>query len=946
MAGTYCLQGLLHDPYGLEHPYEQAPTERFPRDPAAGQPVALGVATWPPGAAGTVWANWAVEGLDEKGEAEGRWVRDDQKRSYWRVHLPAFRRGQRVAYRLHARQGNRQLSSKAFSFVVAGWCPIGDVVGYYLASDYLELECTCGNPTLQPRVAVIFLAPHVLHLRLAAAMAGGRERNKPEGSLVNGQRSSTGVACHAVEETAERIVVVTEILRVTIHRRPYRLEVSTPDGTPLLLEKEPLAWLVGEDGWALRVHQTFASLPGEAFYGFGERYNALDQRGNELDVQVFDQCKNQGRRTYLPVPFFLSSQGYGLYLATSRHIAYDLAASQMDSWSFDAEVGPNGGLESYVIIGDPKRVITTFADLTSKPALPPLWVFGPWMSGNEWNSQTGVMEQVRKTTQHRIPATVLVIEAWSDEATFYIWNDAQYTPKPADEPFTCHDFTFPPGGRWPDPKSMIEELHRLGIRVLLWQVPVMKKLEEPHPQHDRDETYMIEKEYCVREADDQPYRIRPFWFHGGLVLDFTNPEAVQWWLSKRAYLLQEPGIDGFKTDGGEHLWGQDLCFANGRRGDELWNLYPNLYAGAYHRFAQEKRNGDAVTFSRAGFTGAQAYPCHWAGDENSTWEAFRASILAGLNAGISGIPFWGWDLAGFSGEIPSAELYLRAAAMAAFCPIMQYHSEFNERRLPCRDRTPWNIAERTGDPDVISVYRFYADVRMNLLPYVYSEAWHSAQTGLPLMRAMWLECPDDPICRDLQDQYFFGRALLVAPVLEADAQQRQVYLPQGRWFDLWNEVVYEGPTWVDYATPKDVIPVFVREGAVLPLNTGESYVLGSPVGNMLDHYEHLIFRLHPPATRTTYDWYDGLTSDAYSFILEAQPKGDLGVNVPPLPYACTLLVPDSGFRQVILDDRLLPQAENLVALVNGAWYRESGRWVYVRIPAARVPTSRQMLFTL
>ena len=246
---------------------------------------------------------------------------------------------------------------EAFSFVVAGWCSIGDVAGYHLASDYLELECMCNNPILRPRVVVIFLAPHVLHLRLAAAMASGRERNKPGGSSVNGQRSSTRAAYHVVEETAERIVVVTEGLRVTIHRHPYRLEVSTPDGTPLLLETEPLAWLVGEDDRASRVHQTFASPSGEAFYGFGERFNALDQRGNRLDVRVFEQYKNQGRRTYLPAPFFLSSQGYGLYLATSRHVAYDLAASRTANWSLDAEVGPDGVLESYIIAGAPQQVI-------------------------------------------------------------------------------------------------------------------------------------------------------------------------------------------------------------------------------------------------------------------------------------------------------------------------------------------------------------------------------------------------------------------------------------------------------------------------------------------------------------------------------------------------------------------------------------------------------------
>ena len=943
MAEDNSLPGLFHEPYGHEHPYEQAPTERFPRRPIAGQPVKLGVATWPPGAAEKVWATWTVEGKDEGGQAEGRWARDDDERSYWRVQLPAFHPGQRVTYHLHACQGDRRLSLEPFSFGVTDLCSVRDVVGYHLASDGLELTCTCSVPALQPRVDVTFPAPHVLHLRVAATTADDREQREPGGSPVRNQPLPNKMAYRILEETAERIVVATDGLLVTVHRCPCRLEVSTPDGTPLLLEQEPMAWLVGEDGRALRVQQAFACQPQEAWFGFGERFNALDQRENSLDVQVFDQYKDQGLRTYLPVPFLLSSHGYGLYLATSRHVAYDLASSQAARWSFDAQVGPDGVLDAYVIAGTPKQVITTFTDLTGKPALPPRWVFGPWMSGNEWNSQASVMEQVHQTIEHRIPATVLVIEAWSDEATFYIWNDARYTPRPANEPLAYADFTFPPEGRWPDPKGMIEALHHRGIRVLLWQIPVMKKLEQSHPQHERDQAYVVQRGYCVQEADGQPYHVRPFWFHDGLVPDFTNPEAVQWWLSKRAYLLEELGIDGFKTDGGEHLWGRDLRFADGRRGDELSNLYPNLYVGAYHRFAQEKRDGDAVTFSRAGFTGAQAYPCHWAGDENSTWEAFRASIRAGLNTSLSGVPFWGWDLAGFGGEIPSAELYLRAAAAATFCPIMQYHSEFNEHRLPCRDRTPWNIAERTGDSGAISIYRHYANVRMNLLPYVYSEAWHSAQTGLPLMRAMWLECPDDPICRDLEDQYFFGRALLVAPVFEEGARHRQVYLPQGRWFDLWGHAVHEGATWVDCATPRDVIPVFVRQGTVLPLHTDHSHRLGSPVWNTLDRYDHLVFRLYPSTKETAYDWYDGLTATTYSFILAVQPNGDLRVTVPPLPYACTLLVPDSGFQRVVLDGRSLPRTKGPAASADDTWSVDPGGRVYVRITAPATRGPRQLM---
>jgi len=288
-------------------------------------------------------------------------------------------------------------------------------------------------------------------------------------------------------------------------------------------------------------------------------------------------------------------------------------------------------------------------------------------------------------------------------------------------------------------------------------------------------------------------------------------------MSKRAYLLDELGIDGFKTDGGEHLWGRDVVFANGLRGDEGINLYPNLYVGAYHRYSNQKRNGDALTFSRAGFTGAQAFPAHWAGDENSTWEAFRASLTAGLNIGLSGVPFWGWDIAGFSGEIPTAELYLRAAAMSAFCPIMQYHSEFNDHRIPLRDRTPWNIAERTGRPEVIDIYRHFTKTRMRLLPYITAEARHCAETGEPLMRPLFLDWPTDAQAWQISDQYCFGRALMIAPVLEPGMTERRLYLPEGQWQDFWTGEKFAGQQWIPVPAPLESIPVFQRLDQAWPL---------------------------------------------------------------------------------------------------------------------------------
>lgn len=183
-------------------------------------------------------------------------------------------------------------------------------------------------------------------------------------------------------------------------------------------------------------------------------------------------------------------------------------------------------------------------------------------------------------------------------------------------------------------------------------------------------------------------------------------------------------------------------------------------------------------------------PAHWAGDETSTFSAFRRNLCAGLNAGISGVPFWGWDLAGFSGEIPSAELFARSAAMAAFCPIMQYHAEskaeFNQ------DRTPWNIAERQNAPWVIDVYRYYAKLRIAMLPYIMESAEKSTKTGVPMMRALWLEFPEDEKAGSIFDQYMFGDDFMVAPIVEESATDREVYIPQGIWRNIFTNETFSG----------------------------------------------------------------------------------------------------------------------------------------------------------
>jgi alpha-glucosidase (family GH31 glycosyl hydrolase) len=573
-----------------------------------------------------------------------------------------------------------------------------------------------------------------------------------------------------------------------------------------------LSWLVADER-AVRARFALRLDPGEHVVGFGERFDALDQRGRRPDCVVYEQYKGQGGRTYLPMPFahVVGGSGWGFHVATSRRTRFDVGATEPDRLWIDVELGADPTVVLELYEGSPESVLARFLHRTGRPKAPPGWVFEPWMSANDWNTQERVLAEVEQGERAGIHAGVIVIEAWSDEQTFVAFADAQYEPHSDGSPHSLSDFTFPATGAWPDPKGLVDELHARGLRVLLWQIPLLKADAPPGSQGDFDAHTLVERGYAVREEDGSPYRNRGWWFPNALLPDFTHEGARAWWLARRRYLVEELGVDGFKTDGGEHAWGADLRYADGTRGDETNNRYPVLYAAAYHELFDELGR-PGVTFSRAGFTGSASYSCHWAGDEDSTWEAFRASLTAGLTAGACGIFFWGWDLAGFSGEIPDAELYLRAAAAACFCPVMQYHSEFNGGRKPSRDRTPWNIAERTGDARVVPVYRRFAELRRRLVPYLHRQA----PGGKPLMRALFFEYQDERIWA-FPLEYLLGNDLLVAPVTAPGAETWPVLLPAGAWVDAWTGEELEGACTVERRVPLEEIPVYVRRAQAAEL---------------------------------------------------------------------------------------------------------------------------------
>ncbi|WAA08919.1 TIM-barrel domain-containing protein [Fervidibacillus albus] len=604
----------------------------------------------------------------------------------------------------------------------------------------------------------------------------------------------------------------------------------------------PIEWKVDADNHLHSFTFHWFSPEDEQFYGFGERYNSVEQRGNIIDCFVYNQYRDQGTRTYFPVPFYLTNKDYACFIDTNTYTSFDLANELKDKCSITIEQPPNTeNTKIHYFFGTYKDQVQAFTKKTGKPKMVPVWALGPWMSSNNWDRESVVRTVIEKTKSLNIPATVIVLEQWSDETTYYMFNDAEYDLKHPAEGFKYEEIKFPEWGRWPNPKELIKFIHENHLKLILWQIPIQKYLnKQKHPLKDQDEAYMIEKGYVVKNPDGTPYRIPENWFTGSLLMDFRNEDGRKWWFSKRQYLI-DIGVDGFKTDGGEFVFGKDLIFADGQTGSEMRNQYPNDYISAYFEFAQQ--NG-GITFSRAGYTGAQKFPAHWAGDERSTFAAFKRSLIAGINAGLSGIVFWGWDLAGFNGDIPSAELFMRSAAMAAFCPIMQYHAESKAEYN--QDRTPWNIAERTGNDEVIKVYRFFANVRMNLIPYIYEQSLKACEKGLPLMRALMIEYPKDLRVRGIYDEYLFGEDLLVAPVIKEGELSRKVYLPEGIWFHFWtNEKIY-GPKFIHVSAPMDQIPVFIKANRAILLNLDQTKQIGSCVGNDVSKY-------HTPVCKIFYN---------------------------------------------------------------------------------------------
>lgn len=826
--------GLTHEPYGLDALYgdKEAPAvwwQREPSDVTQEEQTAIVVSVGKHLEDRDIWIAWTLNGQIMNAipcAKRAKLLVNGVERGKYQGELPALTAGDQVTYMLCAGlDGVAEKSLGPFAFRVAGW---------------YDVALTGG--TVEERSARYDGAVNGLPLSLCVRLD---ENGTAALEISAAEKTATG-ALEPLEWEDTRLTV--EENGGMVVSRDGR-EIFRSEGMELLTD--------GEEVRAVRL--TISAEAQDAFYGFGMKYDALNQRGKTVDTYCVNWYKNQNGETYTPVPYYFVPNRYGLFVDSTYYSRFDMCDSAANACVIEVQTGGKADCSFYLFTGTNAEIAASYANAAGKAALPPAWAFGPWISANEWNKQSEIMAQLDATVKNEIPTSVIVIEAWSDEETFYTFNDAVYDTTDGGEALAYEDFTFT--GRWPDPKGMVEALHANDIKCLLWQIPVLKYSTDATPQSLRDQVYAQEKGYVLSREDGSIYRLPAgTWFGGSLLMDFTNAEATDWFLEKRRYLIEDVGIDGFKTDGGEFVWGRDVQAADGRMGDELRNAYPDLYAQAYYDFGNRLKEG-TVTFSRAGGSTMQTHPLCWVGDQDSSFPAFQAAIRATLSASMSGIPFVAWDIAGFSGDIPTTELYQRSVAQAAFSPVMQIHSENPGDPQPSQARTPWNMAERKGDEACLETYRYYANLRMNLLPYIYTEAKWSAESGEPMARSMAYAFPEEEAAWEYELQYLFGRHILVAPVTKPNAKSVEVYLPEGTWYHLFTGQRYEGGIHT-VAAETDEIPVFVREGTILPIQTNQEGVVPSYVGNGTQTYETLGYWVFPG--QGSYTWYDHTSGQSHT----------------------------------------------------------------------------------
>ena len=509
------------------------------------------------------------------------------------------------------------------------------------------------------------------------------------------------------------------------------------------------------------INPVFFLAPGERIYGCGESFTSLNKVGQKVHLYVTDPQGPETDGMYKPVPFYFSNRGYGVFMHTSAPVTCDFGASYIGAQRLFMG---DEQMDFFIFFGEPKEILDAYTDVTGKSPMLPLWTFGTWMSRITYFSQQEGLEIARQLRAHKIPSDVIHFD------TGWFGVDWQ-----------C-DYQFAKD-RFPDPVAMLKQMRKDGFHVCLWQLPYFT----PKNRYFNE---LVEGGMHVRNAmGGMPYE--------DAVLDLSNPKTVKWYQDKIGGLIDQ-GVAAIKCDFGEAAPFNGL-YASGKTGFYEHNLYPLRYNMALWNAVKE-HSGEGVIWARSAWAGSQRYPLHWGGDAATNDIGMLGDLRGGLSFGLSGFSFWSHDMGGFVTASPE-DIYRR------WLPFGFLSSHTRAHGAPPTE--PWLISE-----SFTKAFRDCAEMKYQLMPYVYAQAKDCSNRGLPMVRALFVEFPHDPGAWLVEDEYMFGSQILVAPLMES-GNKRMCYLPKGKWVDYQTKKVYDGG-YQEIEAGKIPCIILVKAGALIP----------------------------------------------------------------------------------------------------------------------------------
>lgn len=531
------------------------------------------------------------------------------------------------------------------------------------------------------------------------------------------------------------------------------------------------------DGHDERATLSFECKPDECFGGTGERFAKMDLSGQTFFLKNQDGQGVNNRRTYKNIPFYVSSRLYGTFYHTTSHCKLSLAGHSTRSVQF---LSDQALVDAFVIGGDSiADVIKGYRDLTGYPSMPPLWSYGVWMSRMTYFSADEVEGICNRLREEHYPCDVIHLDTgWFRTDWLCEWK---FNPE-----------------RFPDPEGFLRDLKNKGFRVSLWQLPYVAKDAEQIDEA-RENAYIAP---LTKEQASEGSNFSALDYAG--TIDFTYPAATQWYKGLLKDLLDK-GVVCIKTDFGENIH-MDAVY-KGMTPELLNNLYALLYQKAAYEITKEV-TGDGIVWARSAWAGCQRYPLHWGGDSCSSWDGMAGSLKGGLHFGLSGFAFWSHDVPGFHtlpnfmNSVIDDDVYVRWTQFGVFSSHIRYHGT--------NKREPWFY------PAIAPIVKKWWKLRYALIPYIYAESLKATVGGSTIIQALIFHHLDDKTCRHIDDEYYFGDSILVAPVMNSE-NRRDIYLPEGKWVNFFTGEVLTGQLWLkDVEVPLEDMPVYVKYGSVIP----------------------------------------------------------------------------------------------------------------------------------